>query len=55
VHDEIIFEAKTKDADYFRIKMEDCLSQAFKEITPEMPFAIEARIANSWGRLALDI
>jgi DNA polymerase I-like protein with 3'-5' exonuclease and polymerase domains len=49
IHDEVIVEAKAEDVDYVKDLMEDCLTQAFKGVMREMPFTIQARIADSGG------
>lgn len=48
MHD-VMVEAKAEDADYVKEMMEDCLPQAFKRIIQEVFFAVEARVAESWG------
>jgi DNA polymerase I-like protein with 3'-5' exonuclease and polymerase domains len=50
VHDEILVEVKDDEVEEVQGIIEDCLKNAFKEIIPEMPFELDMRIADSWGK-----
>ena len=49
MHDEMIVESKTKNADYCKEIIEECLTEVFKDIMPEMPFETKAWVGDSWG------
>ena len=48
-HDEIIVEARDVIEDQVKAVVEESMEEAFKKIIPEVPFAAEIRVADSWG------
>jgi DNA polymerase I-like protein with 3'-5' exonuclease and polymerase domains len=47
--DEIVVEVKEEVVEEVDGIIEECLKGAFMEITPNMPFELDMRIADSWG------
>ena len=49
LHDEIIIEARDGIEDQVGEIVKESMEAAFKQITPEVTFVVEPRIAYSWG------
>lgn len=49
VHDEIIIECRTSDADTVSRMMEDSMASAMADIYPEIPVEVEAHTGNTWA------
>ena len=48
LHDEIIVEARDAIEDQVKSIVEESMEAAFKRIIPEVPFAVEIRVAEAW-------
>jgi DNA polymerase-1 len=48
VHDEVIVEAREYIADDVAVTVKICMEQAFKDILPEVPMAVEPLIRDTW-------
>jgi DNA polymerase I-like protein with 3'-5' exonuclease and polymerase domains len=48
LHDGIIVEARDGVEDQVRVIVKASMEEAFKKIIPEVPFAVEPRVADSW-------
>ncbi|MGA2229108.1 MAG: DNA polymerase [Syntrophobacteraceae bacterium] len=48
-HDEIIVEARDGIEDQVKSIVEESMEAAFRKIIPEVPFAVEIRVAEAWG------
>jgi DNA polymerase I len=46
-HDEIIVEARADIADQVQSIVKESMEEAFKQIIPEVPFAVEIRVAEA--------
>ena len=49
LHDEIIVEARDGIQDQVQVIVKESMEAAFEKIIPEIPFAVEIRMADSWG------
>jgi DNA polymerase-1 len=50
LYDEIVVEVREEVVEEMQGIIEECLMDAFKEIVPNMPFELDMRIADSWGK-----
>ena len=48
-HDEIIIEARDGIEDQVEAIVKESMEEAFEKIIPVVPFAVEIRVAASWG------
>jgi len=48
-HEEIIMEAIDGIQDQVKTVVKESMEAAFEKIIPEVPFAVEIRMADSWG------
>ena len=48
-HDEIIVEARDDIANKVKAIVSESMEEAFEKIIPEVPFAVEIRVAEAWG------
>ncbi|MGA3118545.1 MAG: DNA polymerase [Syntrophobacteraceae bacterium] len=49
LHDEIIVEVRDGIEDQVKAIVKEAMEEALNRIIPEVPFAVEPRIADSWG------
>jgi DNA polymerase I-like protein with 3'-5' exonuclease and polymerase domains len=48
-HDEIIIEARDAIEDQVTAIVKESMEEALNRIIPEVPFAVEIRVAEAWG------
>ena len=49
LHDEIIVEARDAIEAQVKVIVKECMERSFERIAPEVPFVVEARVAEVWG------
>jgi len=48
-HDEIIVEVREDSVYQVQAIVKESVEEAFRKIIPEVPFAVEIRVSDSWG------